>query len=310
MLMFGPKNAPAKQTQYLYLPVKDAPATLASVKKKPRAFQRTISPEVASDFGTDSDSDEGSISDMDSTSAVWRDSGGCLSDESVDLASTSAQDPLTVLRRQCPRRGCVMTVTQFDGIPMADCFKVVQYWAFERGGPGGRSASAASTTIKVGVAVHFIKKTILKAQVFSGVRDELRELSKRWCVYFESRVAPAHVLGPLLEEGEEEHLPVAGIVTAVVGVGAVRETPPEAEPTKPVGLVARLWRALTTTRMLVVAVGVLSAVVYVQYSSHRALTARVVDLETRIEGFQAALSTQNKAHQDLARLMQPPPPSR
>ena len=50
----------------------------------------------------------------------YQPTGGCMSgDDSVDES-----DVLSLLRRQCPRRGCVMTVTQFDGIPMADCFKV------------------------------------------------------------------------------------------------------------------------------------------------------------------------------------------
>ena len=120
---------------------------------------------------------------------VWRDAGGCMSgDDSVDCEETN--DALSLLRRQCPRRGCVMTVTQFDGIPMADCFKVIQYWIFEREGQ-------TSTTIRVGVAVHFIKKTMLKSQVFSGVRDELRDLSKRWCAYYERRIPPAHPPLPL-----------------------------------------------------------------------------------------------------------------
>jgi len=31
-----------------------------------------------------------------------------------------------------PTKGVVLTVTQFDGIPMADVFKVLQYWSFEQ----------------------------------------------------------------------------------------------------------------------------------------------------------------------------------
>jgi len=108
MLMFGPKNAPAKQVQYLYLKQGEGDGL----------------PEA-------------------------RESGQYL----------------------------VLTVTQFDGIPMAEFFKVLQYW--------GYSSTNNNNSVKtcVGLYVHFIKTTLLKGQVSSGVKDELTTLAKRWCTF-------------------------------------------------------------------------------------------------------------------------------
>lgn len=107
MLMFGPKNAPAKQVQYLYLNHQDG--------------------------------------------------------QSLPEAEESGQF-------------LVLTVTQFDGIPMAEFFKVLQYWGY---------TSQANNNIKtnIGLHVHFTKTTLLKGQVASGVKDELTTLAKRWCTF-------------------------------------------------------------------------------------------------------------------------------
>jgi hypothetical protein len=124
MLMFGPKNAPATQSHYVYLPVN---ADFSELHNNP----------------------------------------------------ASANDPeavAKVLRKVKPKRGIVITVTQMEGIPVADCFKVVQYWSFEDNGssanvPGPSAAGsqpadgAGSTNIRIGVSVHFTKTTMLKGQV-------------------------------------------------------------------------------------------------------------------------------------------------
>jgi hypothetical protein len=120
MLMFGPKNAPAKQTQFLYL------------------------------YGRGS----GKISTFE------------------DLKSCR------------PRRGVVLTMTQFDGIPMADMFKVLQYWGFEDHG----SSDSPAVLMSIGVHIHFIKSTLLKGQIVSGVRDELAVLSKKYLTWSRSRI--------------------------------------------------------------------------------------------------------------------------
>jgi hypothetical protein len=68
----------------------------------------------------------------------------------------------------------VTTVTQFDGFPFADKFKVVQYWL---------AASAEDTSksvIKVGVKLYFNSGTIFKSQIISGTVSELKVLSEHW----------------------------------------------------------------------------------------------------------------------------------
>ena len=127
---FGPKNAPATQTQYLYL------------------------------FGQDG-------------------------------AVDSSQD-CTALSTVTPRRGAVLLLTQFEGIPCADVFKVMHYWTFETGDATG---GASRTNVRIGLSVHFIKNSMLKGQISSGVRDELVGLSQRWCLFAEARAVHAVRLG-------------------------------------------------------------------------------------------------------------------
>jgi len=105
--MFGPKNAPATQVQYLYLPCKsNIPGGVKSVEEL-KAFN--------------------------------------------------------------PSRGLVLTITQFDGIPMADVFKVMQYWTFE----SGANLSNRTCSVKVGVAIHYVKSSMFKSQIFNGTKEEL-----------------------------------------------------------------------------------------------------------------------------------------
>jgi hypothetical protein len=112
MLMFGPKNAPATQTQYLYL----------------------------------------------------------LGDSNTGRNSKNK-----------PVKAVILTITQFDQIPLADCFKVCQYWLFEDG-------VAGSCAVRIGIHIHFIKSTLLRSQVISGSKDELTVLVKKYCVYLDARI--------------------------------------------------------------------------------------------------------------------------
>jgi hypothetical protein len=114
MLMFGPKNAPTNQTQFLYIP---------GLKEK----------------------------------------------------NLSAEE----LARINPTRGVIMTLTFFLGIPMCDVFKVLQFWSFEQ----SASNPAAATQIKVGLAIHYMKSTMFKSQIFGGSKEELTEQSAKWIQY-------------------------------------------------------------------------------------------------------------------------------
>lgn len=76
----------------------------------------------------------------------------------------------------------IMTVTQFDGIPMADMFKIVQYWSFQ-------PKSTTEVSLIVGVHVHFVKSTMFKHQVVGNVREELTVLAKKWVTFAGNRAA-------------------------------------------------------------------------------------------------------------------------
>lgn len=73
------------------------------------------------------------------------------------------------------RRAVVLFVTKFDGIPMADVFKVLQYWVLEERGNG--------VYIQVGVAIHYVKSTMFKGQILSGTKEEVGVLLKRYETY-------------------------------------------------------------------------------------------------------------------------------
>ena len=114
MLMFGPKNAPTNQTQYLYLPIGSKKLTAAEL--------------------------------------------------------LSAR----------PTRGVIMTLTYFQGIPMCDVFKVLQYWSFDR-----HAGEAGRTEMKVGLAIHYMKSSMFKAQIYGGSKEELTVMSLKFLNYSE-----------------------------------------------------------------------------------------------------------------------------
>ena len=84
-----------------------------------------------------------------------------------------------------PRRGMVLTVSQFEGIPFSDYFKVLAYYGFDDTGSG--QGDATSCTIRFGAAVHFCKSTMLKSQFQSGVGGELGEFAKHYFAYAKKR---------------------------------------------------------------------------------------------------------------------------
>jgi hypothetical protein len=129
MLMFGPKNATAKQKQYLYLP-------------------------RSSDASTDS------------------------------------------ITRACS--GVVLTATQFEGIPMCDVFEVLMYWSFRAcsstGGHVGKQ-----TCVAMSCGVNYLKSTLLKGQIFAGVKEELEVLSKNWVSHVMRSQPTAAALLPAID---------------------------------------------------------------------------------------------------------------
>ena len=133
MLMFGPKNAPTHQTQYLYLP-------------------------------------------------------GARKVDPLDSAA---------LAKMRPARGVIMTLTSFQGIPMCDVFKVLQYWSFERS-----AEDHSRTDMRVGLAIHYMKSSMFKGQIYSGSKEELTVQSLKWLAYAEkcSHALPTEIAAAFVEE--------------------------------------------------------------------------------------------------------------
>jgi hypothetical protein len=84
----------------------------------------------------------------------------------------------------------VLTISQFEGFPMADYFKVLQYWAFQP------VTTKSSTTVTVGLHIHYIRTTMLKSQISAGVKAELELQSKRWLTYATKRISGKFSLSP------------------------------------------------------------------------------------------------------------------
>lgn len=95
-----------------------------------------------------------------------------------------------------PCQYIILTVTQFDGIPMADTFKVLQYWCLERD-----SVNASECLVRVGCFVYFIKSTMFKGQVIGGVKDELLVGASKWCDFCVNKLIDVQ---PTAVRAEEE----------------------------------------------------------------------------------------------------------
>jgi hypothetical protein len=134
MLMFGPKNATAKQIQYLSLPELD----------------------------------------QESAHGNGATAGGAGGGATAGGEGKSPHFDISSLRKA--RHGCILTATQFEGIPMSDVFEVLQYWTFQK-------VSPERSMIRVGVTVNFLKGTLVKGQILAGTKEELTVLSKQWCDY-------------------------------------------------------------------------------------------------------------------------------
>jgi len=268
---FGPKNAPASQTQYLYLFNEDGPAR-------------------ATEEGT------------------------------AALASA------------VPLRGCVLLVTQFDGIPMADVFKVMHYWSFEREVAG---AGAGRTKVRIGVAVHFIKSSMLKGQISSGVRDELVGLSQKWCLFAEARVvhgnialgtgSTSEVAGAAAANNSNNNIgngngrrpslrelaDAAGTAAeaAAGGAGAGSEEADAASVMTPQGASAKARavsaaiHAATETQMMIVLV-VLALLLVGQFVYNRMLVGRLDASAAALEALRAEVAKQARAHASLVALVE------
>lgn len=224
--MFGPKNAPAKQMHYLYLPIE------------------------------------------------------------TDVVEAKILSSIEYLKKQSPKRGVVMIVTEFTGIPMADCFKIVQYWSFEK-----CSKNPKNTNISIGVAVHFIKYTLLKAQVRDGVKEELTLVAKNWCKFAQVRLGKYSDISGVKKISN--FIPEVTTLEAGVDQGPqiISKDVPEAKAiiSQPVK------NMLSDTKLYFIMLFVL--IIFIQYWYNSSLSSRLTSLERYVDN-------QAIAHKDLVHLFE------
>lgn len=161
MLMFGPKNAPTQQRQYLYVP-----------------FQ----------------------------------------------ATTDGSFTLENIAKSKIDKFCVLIITQFDGVPMADVFRVLLYQFYEN--------IDGKCHIRYGLGMHYVKSTMFKGQIISGTKEELVTQLAAWVDHIKKTTARAIAAAggkpvPMIAEpaaGGGEPVPAeAGVVPAAAARAAHAE---------------------------------------------------------------------------------------
>lgn len=223
MLMFGPKDAPGKQQQFLYLPQESA-------------------------------------------------------------ASSNSES----LRNIHPWQGVIMTITQFDGIPMCDVFRVVQYWAFEE------TDNGSDTAVHVGLNLHMVKSSMFKSQIVNGTKEELEEQVKKWNIYMKNLLSsaphdatestisttndiPILPRSPRLRKSRRRSSLIENVtemtkavIHKVTGDTASSSTSSEVSS------------ELFSKQKLLYVIGFLLLVIYLQYSANQSLRRQIWDIANRV----------------------------
>jgi hypothetical protein len=89
-----------------------------------------------------------------------------------------------------PKRAMILTVSQFEGIPFCDYFKVLAYYGFDDAEGSNRGEEGCN--IRLGVAVHFCKSTMLKSQIQSGVVSDFNEFGTTYFNFLKNRLQKAY----------------------------------------------------------------------------------------------------------------------
>lgn len=83
-----------------------------------------------------------------------------------------------------PFRGVVMCVLSFEGIPMSQSFKVVQYWLFEP----SIEHPASHCRVRIAYCIFYVKSCMFASSIDKGTKGELEPLTRRWCPWVEQYV--------------------------------------------------------------------------------------------------------------------------
>jgi hypothetical protein len=95
--------------------------------------------------------------------------------------------------------GVLLTIYEFDGIPMGDVFKVLQYYIFtpatvlHRDGASGVATISSNgnengSQVTVGLTIHFRKSTMFRSQIISGSSEESGAQARNWLEGAEKKV--------------------------------------------------------------------------------------------------------------------------
>jgi hypothetical protein len=113
----------------------------------------------------------------------------------------------------------ILIVTQFDGIPMADVFRVLLYQFYE-------TVDGGKCQVRMGLGMHYIKSSMFKSQIISGTKDELVVQLASWVEHMKKNTISGKVAitGAAAQEASQDTVssPVqitAGHVAPPVGAG-------------------------------------------------------------------------------------------
>lgn len=107
-----------------------------------------------------------------------------------------------------PQSGVVLTVTQMEGVPMCDVFKVTQYWHFET-----CKVDPLCSSFHVGFNMFFSKNSMFKSQIVNGTKDELKSLVNTWFRYVAEQLEQSYPESSVGGEEASEYLaPSLGIL--------------------------------------------------------------------------------------------------
>ena len=186
-----------------------------------------------------------------------------------------------------------LTVTQLDGIPFSDCFKVLQYWVCVRG------ADPLQTAVTCAVGVHFIKSTMMKGNITSGVREEMVPQVKRLLASIVANIVDYATLSsvgkPVVPSGggaAEQPSQVAESSSSrkrsvsSAAAAAVSSSSSSDKVDRNVGGVLGMFEDRTFTMTVV---GVLGFIVLYQFYSQSVILSRVSNLGAKIDKLENAI---------------------
>jgi hypothetical protein len=211
-----------------------------------------------------------------------------------------------------PWQGIVMTVTELQGVPMCELFRVVVYWSFE---PSGKDMTISN--VRIGLNIHMLKPSLFKSQIIGGTKEELDEQAKRWNAYMQGFLEQ----NPEPESGVGQTLSIssnlvsnspAGSLTVDTPANRIRRRSSRSEAIELSS--AQQTKASTATpaptatatsvefmpksRLYAILVACV-AIIWWQWSANSALKNQLNEVSRRIKSIEENVSSQGKTQQQI-----------